>query len=70
MIIPINFNLEITIHKDPETGIYVSKCNLFQLVSQGSTEEEAVRAIQSATKLYLEHCSKNAIWHHNRMATN
>ena len=48
---------------DSEAGVYVSSCPEFGLVSQGLTEEEAERAIQSAINLFLIACYEHEILH-------
>ena len=49
------------IHYDPEAGVYVSSCPELGLVSQGVTEEEAERAIQSAINLFVITCYEHEI---------
>lgn len=44
----------INIYKDEESGIFVSKCTLPPLYSQGRTKTEALIAIESATKLFIK----------------
>ena len=51
------------IHHDSESGVYVSSCPELGLVSQGVTEEEAERAIQSAINLFVITCYEHEILH-------
>jgi predicted RNase H-like HicB family nuclease len=51
------------IRYDSEAGVYVSSCPEFGLVSQGVTEEEAERAIQSAINLLVITCYEHEILH-------
>ena len=51
------------IRYDAEAGVYVSACPEFGLVSQGVTEEEAERAIQSAINLFVITCHEQDILH-------
>ncbi|MGB9718733.1 MAG: type II toxin-antitoxin system HicB family antitoxin [Thermoproteota archaeon] len=46
----------VTIEKDEETGLYVAQClEIPQAISQGKTEEEAIRNVKEAIELVLEH---------------
>jgi predicted RNase H-like HicB family nuclease len=49
------------IQYDSEAGVYVSSCPEFGLVSQGLTEDEAERAIQSAINLFVITCYEQEI---------
>jgi len=49
------------IRYDSEARMYVSSCPEFGLVSQGPTEEEAERAIQSAINLFVISCYEHEI---------
>jgi predicted RNase H-like HicB family nuclease len=51
------------IRYDSQAGVYVSSCAEFGLVSQGATEEEAERAIQSAINLFVITCYEHEILH-------
>ena len=45
----------VVLEQDPEAGGYVVSCPTLQgCVSQGETEEEALKNIKDAIKLYLE----------------
>ncbi len=46
-------NTLVEIKKDEETGVYVSKCNLPVIYSQGRNKTEALKAIESAVKLFV-----------------
>jgi predicted RNase H-like HicB family nuclease len=48
---------------DPEAGVYVGSCPELGLVSQGVTEEDAERAIQSAINLFVITCYEHDILH-------
>lgn len=50
-------------HYDSEAGVYVASCPELHLVSQGETEEEAERAIQSAINLFIITCYEHDILH-------
>jgi predicted RNase H-like HicB family nuclease len=60
-----NFELKTRtcIHYDSDAGVYVGSCPEFGLVSQGITEEEAERAIQSAINLFVITCYEHEILH-------
>jgi predicted RNase H-like HicB family nuclease len=53
----------ISIRFDYDAGVYVGSCPEFGLVSQGVTEEEAERAIQSAINLFVITCHEHEILH-------
>jgi len=50
-------------HYDSDARVYVSSCPEFGLVSQGLTQEEAERAIQSAINLFVITCYEHEILH-------
>lgn len=45
---------------DEETKSYISHCPLLNIYSQGQTEAEAISALKSAVKLYVEVLKKNS----------
>ncbi|NHV98333.1 MAG: type II toxin-antitoxin system HicB family antitoxin [Thaumarchaeota archaeon] len=46
----------VALEKDEETGLYVAQClEIPQAISQGATEEEAIRNVKEAIELALEH---------------
>jgi len=46
----------VAVEKDDETGLYVAQClEIPQAISQGKTEEEAIRNVKEAIELALEH---------------
>jgi predicted RNase H-like HicB family nuclease len=51
------------IYFDPELRLYVSSCPELGLVSQGVTEEDAERAIQSAINLFIITCYEHEKLH-------
>jgi predicted RNase H-like HicB family nuclease len=50
-----------SIRFNPDMGLYISSCPELGLVSQGSTEEDAERAIQSAINLFIITCYEHEI---------
>jgi len=45
----------VALEKDEETGLYVAQClEIPQAISQGATEEEAIRNVKEAIELALE----------------
>jgi predicted RNase H-like HicB family nuclease len=46
----------VAIEKDEKTGLYVAQClEIPQAISQGKTEEEALKNVKEAIELALEH---------------
>ena len=46
----------VAIEKDEETGLYVAQClEIPQAVSQGKTEDEALKNVKEAIELALEY---------------
>ena len=49
----------VAVEKDEETSLYVAQClEIPQAISQGATEEEAIRNMKEAIELALEHLGK------------
>ncbi|NHW00009.1 MAG: type II toxin-antitoxin system HicB family antitoxin [Thaumarchaeota archaeon] len=46
----------VAVERNDETGLYVAQClEIPQAISQGKTEEEAIRNVKEAIELALEH---------------
>ncbi|MGB9760067.1 MAG: type II toxin-antitoxin system HicB family antitoxin [Thermoproteota archaeon] len=46
----------VIVEKDPETEMYVAQCiEIPQAISQGETEEEALKNVKEAIELVLEY---------------
>ena len=45
----------ITIKKDKETNVFVARCELPPIYSQGRTKTEALDAIEDAAKLFVKY---------------
>lgn len=46
----------VAIERDEETGLYVAQClEIPQAISQGATEDEAIRNVKEAIELALEY---------------
>lgn len=61
MSIKLEINLSIDIHKDEETGIWVSYNPDLDLYSQGNTEEEALEALKLGIDTHLALCHERGI---------
>src|SRR5690349_13898339 len=52
----VQLSVKTGVRYDSDAEVYVSSCPELGLVSQGTTEEEAERAIQSAINLFVITC--------------
>ncbi len=48
----------IVIQKDKEANVFVSRCELPPIYSQGRTKTEALDALEGAVKLFVKHLFK------------
>ena len=61
MLVRFEFQLPVNIYQDKDTGIWVSHAPDLELYSQGTSQEEARRAIGSAVDLYIKDCARKGI---------
>jgi predicted RNase H-like HicB family nuclease len=56
MTLQITTRVRGAIRKDEQTGVFVSFCPTLKIYSQGTDEERAKSALESAVKLFLTTC--------------
>ena len=61
--IQLQFRLKFATRRDDEANVHVGYCPALKLYSQGRTDEEAGRAIVSATSLFIVACYERDILH-------
>jgi len=57
----VTFRLQFATRLDEETQVHVGFCPLLNLYSQGTSTEEASRAVVSAATLFIAECYKREI---------
>ena len=58
MTLKITASVRAATRKDDETGVYVAFCPTLRLYSQGTDEQRARQAMESAIMLFLSTCIK------------
>lgn len=53
MQIRIDAQLNVRVRRDEPSGVYVSYAPALDIYSQGETQEDAIRAIEGAMRMYL-----------------
>jgi len=61
MVLQFTVKLMGGVRLDKETNVFVSRCPALDLYSQGTSEDEAVRALSSAIHLFLTTCFERDI---------
>lgn len=62
-MLQLQFRLNFATRHDAEAGVYVGYCPALKLYSQGTTQEEAEKAVVSAAQLFIVTCYEKDILH-------